>query len=207
MHRLKSLQLFPGFQYRCLDTSHGWAKKKINDKQITPLQTGLGKRMELYWPRRAHRTRVPMYENSRHHLIFDHRFNRWLVMWYRHGLQVFKHFNCRGRSENFEKSKMHSLALFNQLKMSGKLGRAGADKCMSGVRGVGFEKTEKAWTCWWTECGIRRYKIFSVKEFGFDEAFKMAVKMRSDKVRENRQFIMQRNRWRSGRQPIGTSRT
>ena len=187
--------------------SNGWSRKKRNDKPVTPLQTGLGKRMEFYWPRRAHKTRTPLYENSRQNLIYDHRLNRFSVMWYRHGLQVFKPFAHRGRSERFEKARMEALVLYKQLAISGKLGRPGPDKTMSGVRGVGFDKNENAWTCWWSEAGIRRFKIFPVSTLGFDTAFKMAVQVRTDKIQENHQFVMQRNRWRSGRVPLGTART
>jgi hypothetical protein len=183
------------------------ARKKINDKNVTPLQTGLAKRMEFYWPRRAHKTRVPLYQNSRNNLVYDHRFKRWLVMWYRHGIQVFKTFSHHGRAERFEKARMEALALHKQLEMAGKLGKPGPDKCMSGVRGVGYDRNERAWNCWWHESGVRRIKIFPVKEFGFDTAYKMAVATRTEKLRENFQFMMQRNRWRSSRQPLGTGKT
>jgi hypothetical protein len=115
----------------------GWPRKKRNDKPVTPLQTGLGKRMEFYWPGRTRRTRIPLYENSARNLVLDHRLQRWLVMWYRHGIQVFRAFPFRGRAENFEKSKIAALTLLKQLVVTGKLGSPGPDKCMSGYRGVG----------------------------------------------------------------------
>jgi hypothetical protein len=65
----------------------------------------------------------------------------------------------------------------------------------------------KAWYAWWGDVGLRRYKIFPIEHFGFDEAFRFAVKFRQTKLEENSQFIMQRNRWRSGRVPMGTART
>lgn len=205
------LQQSPPFLQQVRLFSKGSAKrmprKKLNDKQVTPLQTGLAKRMEFYWPRRARRTRLPLYQNSRQNVVYDHRFKRWMVMWYRHGIQVFKSFSHHGRAERFEKARMEALALHRQLELSGKLGRPGPDKCMSGVRGVGYDKEQKAWTCWWSESGVRRFRIFTVKDFGFDTAYKMAVEARTEKLRENFQFVMQRNRWRSGRQPLGTSRT
>ena len=182
-------------------------RKKVNDKQMTPLQTGLGKRMEFYWPNRARKTQVPLYQNSRQNLVYDQRFKRWMVMWYRHGIQVFKTFSHHGRAERFEKSRMEALALHNQLELAGKLGRPGADKCMSGVRGVGYDKETKAWSCWWNESGVRRFRMYPVEEFGFDTAYKMAVATRTEKLRETFKFVMQRNRWRSGRHPQGTSRT
>ena len=187
--------------------SNGWPRKKRNDKPVTPLQTGLGKRMEFYWPGRTVRTRVPLYQNSRNNIVYDHRLGRWMVAWYRHGLQIFRPFTHRGRSERFEQSRMEALTLYNQLEISGKLGRPGPDQCMSGVRGVAYDKNGRAWSAWWSEAGVKRFRLFPVKSFGFDEAFKLAVATRTEKLRENYQFIMQRNRWRSGRVPQGTSRT
>ena len=43
-------------------------------------QQGLGKWMEFHWPwHDAYRTRVPLYENSRRHVIWDHRLRRWIL--------------------------------------------------------------------------------------------------------------------------------
>ena len=188
-------------------SSSGWPRKKINDKPITPLQTGLGKRMEFFWPRRARRTRVPMYQTADSNVVFDQRFNRFMVTWYRHGVQVFRTFSCNGRAVNFEKARMEALTLVRQLRVGGKLGKPGPDKNLAGFRGVGYDKEMKAWYAWWGDAGVRRYKVFKIEEFGFDEAFKLAVKVRQEKLKENRMFVMQRNRWRSGRVPMGTART
>jgi hypothetical protein len=102
---------------------------------------------------------------------------------------------------------MAAVTLYNQLQTAGKLGTPGPDKCMSGFRGVGYDKTDRAWFCWWSEAGVKRYRVFSIAEFGFDAAFRAAVSTRQEKLKDNFQFVMQRNRWRSGRIPMGTART
>ena len=53
----------------------GRKRKRKSDVVKTNFQkTDFGKRMEFYWPREARRTRVPLIENSRGHLIYDTRF-------------------------------------------------------------------------------------------------------------------------------------
>ncbi|KAF4689374.1 hypothetical protein FOZ60_001707 [Perkinsus olseni] len=191
-------------------------------KPGTVWQTGIGKRMELWWPQQTRKSRTPFYENSRLHLIYDFRLKRWSVMWYRYGLQVFRQFSVKGRSEKFEKARMEALILFRQLRRTGKLGRARPDVCPSGVRGVHFDQKEKAWTCWWGEAGVRRYAVFPTADCGgFDASFKEAVKLRTEKNREQYKFWLQRycgprpvmaiviilirSRHRSARFPLGDS--
>jgi hypothetical protein len=163
--------------------------------------------MELYWSPEQRRMRVPFYQNSRPNFVYDARFRQWLVMWYRHGLQVFKGFKVRRRSERFEKARMEALVLHNQLDKSGKLGRSGPDRALSGVRGVMYDKLENAWVTNWMETGTRRYAVYPVSSNGFDEAYKEAVATRIKKLRENYQFTLQRTRIRGPRTYLGTSRT
>lgn len=59
-------------------------------------------------------------------LVYDFRLKRWSVMWYRYGLQVFRQFSVKGRSEKFEKARMEALILFRQLR------RTGNDGCGEG---------------------------------------------------------------------------
>ena len=185
----------------------GFKRKRKNQYLKTPFQTGTAKRMELYWTPEQRRMRVPFYQNSRPNLVFDARFRQWLVMWYRHGMQVFKAFKIRRRSERFEKAKMEALVLHKQLEQSGKLGRSGPDRALSGVRGVMYDRDENAWVTNWMETGTRRYAIYPVTTNGFDDAYKQAVATRLTKLRDNYQFSLQRTRIRGPRTYLGTSRT
>lgn len=168
-------------------------------------QKGLGKRMEFYWEKRAHRTRVPMYENSRRHVIFDHSRRRWMVMWYRHGMQVFRTFKARGGK--FEQGRAHAILFFKELDRARKLGRPKPDQCRSGVRGVFFDKDERSWVARWNDCGLKKYAMYSTVEMGFAEAYKAAVHTRIQTLRQNHQFVMQRTRWRGLRRPLGQAHT
>lgn len=185
----------------------GFKRKRKNQYFKTPFQTGSAKRMELYWSSDQRKLRVPFYQNSRPNFVYDARFRQWLVMWYRHGIQVFKAFKVRRRSERFEKARMEALVLHNQLEKSGKLGRSGPDRALSGVRGVLYDRQENAWVANWMETGTRRYAIHPVTVNGFDEAYKKAVAIRLSKLRENYQFTLQRTRIRGPRTYLGTIRT
>lgn len=185
----------------------GCKRKKKGDMSRTVHQKGLGKRMEMFWPKDGHRTRTPFYENSRRHVIWDHRLRRWMVMWYRHGIQVFKTFSARGGSIKFEQSRMRAIIFFQQLQNSGKLGRPKPDVCRSGVRGVYFDKDERAWVARVRHQGLRTHTVFSTQELGFEQAFKDAVRTRVQKVRDQHQFYLQRTRWKGKRRHLGTHQT
>jgi hypothetical protein len=185
----------------------GFKRKRKNQYLKSPSQTGTAKRLELFWTPEQRRMRVPFYQNARPNFIYDARMRQWLVMWYRHGIQVFKSFKIRRRSERFEKARMEALVLHNQLEKSGKLGRSGPDRALSGVRGVMYDRDENAWVSNWMETGTRRYAIYPVTKNGFDEAYKEAVATRLKKLRENYQFTLQRTRIRGPRTYLGTSRT
>eukprot|EP00811_Abedinium_folium_P035604 NODE_8383_length_1499_cov_6.336006.p2 GENE.NODE_8383_length_1499_cov_6.336006~~NODE_8383_length_1499_cov_6.336006.p2 ORF type:complete len:311 (+),score=18.89 NODE_8383_length_1499_cov_6.336006:245-1177(+) len=180
----------------------GFKRKGKGDRTRTIQQTGLGKRMEFVWPRRRHRTRVPLYENSRRHIIWDHRMRVWMVMWYRHGIQVFRTFSAR-RSYKFEQSRMRAIIFYQQLQNAGKLGRPKPDQNRAGVRGVFFDKDERAWVAKWNDCGLKKYAVYRTEEMGFAEAYRAAVRMRVQTIRRNHQFMMQRTRWRTRRRPLG----
>lgn len=183
----------------------GLKRKRRNNRPRTVWQKGLGKRMEFFWPKRAHRTRVPMYENSRRHLIWDHHLRRWLVMWYREGNQVFRQFPARGN--RFERSRARAMIFFKQLQLAGKLGRPKPDACRSGVRGVFYDKQEHSWVARWNDSGLQKYAVYSTQDMGFSEAYREAVRTRVTTVRQNHQFVMQRTRWKGFRRPLGTPHT
>ncbi|KEP60316.1 UNVERIFIED_CONTAM: AP2 domain transcription factor AP2IX-6 [Hammondia hammondi] len=185
------------------------------------IQSGLGRRQEFFWPEKARRTRVPLYQNSRPNLVYDQRFRRFMCMWYASGVQVFRPFSCRGRrggrgkeglpdglgigrgSGTWERARAKAVVLLKQLQRQGHLDRlAKPDVTRSGVRGVYFDTEEKLWVATWNEHGLRRFKAFPTMEMGFDAAYQAAVAVRRQKLRENYIFCMQRNRKKSGRPPF-----
>eukprot|EP00929_Paragymnodinium_shiwhaense_P062218 TRINITY_DN31061_c0_g1_i2.p1 TRINITY_DN31061_c0_g1~~TRINITY_DN31061_c0_g1_i2.p1 ORF type:complete len:322 (+),score=25.68 TRINITY_DN31061_c0_g1_i2:46-966(+) len=184
----------------------GLKRKKKNCRPRTVWQKGLGKRMEMFWPKRAHRTRVPLYENSRQHVIFDHRFKRWLVMWYRHGMQVFRSFPAHP-AVKFERARAKAIVFYKQLKNAGKLGRPKPDACRSGVRGVFFDIEERAWVARWSDSGRKKNAVYSTIDKPFQQAYRQAVECRLEAVRRNHQFVFQRTRWKGQRKPLGTPHT
>lgn len=193
-------------QARGAGRTGGFKRKKKAVKGRTVHQKGLGKRMEFHWPRAdSHRTRVPMYENSRRHVIFDHSKRKWMVMWYRGGIQVFRSF--KGRHGYFEQGRAQAILFFKQLQHAGKLGRPKPDQCRSGVRGVYFDKEERSWVARWSDVGLKKYAVYGTQEMGFAEAYKAAVRTRIQAVRQNHQFILQRTRWKGQRRPLGTPQT
>mmetsp|Transcript_5217 Transcript_5217/g.11617 ORF Transcript_5217/g.11617 Transcript_5217/m.11617 type:complete len:297 (+) Transcript_5217:61-951(+) len=185
----------------------GCKRKRKNCRTRTVHQKGLGKRMEFKWIKRAPRTRVPMYENSRRHVIWDHHKRRWMVMWYRHGIQVFRTFSARANSHRWEQSRQRAIIFYNMLKQGGKLGRPKPDQCRSGVRGVFFDKEERAWVARWNDMGLKKFAVFSTEDHGFSEAYTRAVQTRVQHVRQQHQFMFQRTRWRGQRQHFGSPRT
>jgi len=128
-----------------------------------------------------------------------------MVMWYRHGIQVFRAFKARG--SQFEQGRAHAILFFKQLKNAGKLGRPKPDQCRSGVRGVFFDKEERAWVARWSDCGLKKYAVYGTQEMGFAEAYRAAVRTRVQTVRQMHQFVFQRTRWKGQRRPLGMAQT
>lgn len=193
-------------QARAAGRTGGFKRKKKASRTRTVHQRGLGKRMEMYWPQHdSHRTRVPLYENSRRHVIWDHRLRKWMVMWYRNGIQVFRAFG--GRGIKFEQGRACAILFYKQLLHAGKLGKPKPDQCRSGVRGVFFDKDERAWVTRWTHCGLVKFGVYKTEEMGFKEAYEAAVRQRTTVLRQYHQFVFQRTRWKGQRRPLGQSQT
>jgi len=146
-----------------------------------------------------------MYENSRRHVIWDHRMRKWMVMWYRNGIQVFRAFS--GKAGKFEQGRACAILFYQQLARAGKLGRPKPDQCRSGVRGVYFDKEERAWVARWTHCGLMKHAVFKTEELGFHKAYQDAVTTRVQNIRQFHQFMFQRTRWRGQRRPLGQNQT
>ncbi|KAF8820582.1 AP2 domain transcription factor AP2IX-6 [Cardiosporidium cionae] len=206
-------QVLGGVQNRLLQSSghiqqqrffagrSGGMKRKKTRHSPRVIQTGLGRRFEFFWPKKSRRLRIPMYANSRPNLVYDQHLKRWLVTWYRNGIQVFRPFSCK--EGKFEVARKRALTLLKHLKGIKATRRLPApDVNRSGVRGIYFDSDERLWVAVWNQAGIRRFKAFPVLQMGFDSAFRAAVAVRKQKVAENHQFVMQRSRWRSGRNAL-----
>ncbi|KAF8820083.1 AP2 domain transcription factor AP2IX-6 [Cardiosporidium cionae] len=188
-------------QHRCFAGRSGGMKRKKTRHSPRVIQTGLGRRFEFFWPKKSRRLRIPMYANSRPNIVYDQHLKRWLVTWYRNGIQVFRPFSCK--EGQFEVARKRALTLLKHLKGIKATRRLPApDVNRSGVRGIYFDSDERLWVAVWNQAGIRRFKAFPVLQMGFDSAFRAAVAVRKQKVAENHQFVMQRSRWRSGRNPL-----
>lgn len=146
-----------------------------------------------------------MYENSRRHVIYDHSKKKWMVMWYRHGMQVFRAFPAK--NGRFEQGRACAIMFFQTLLRAGKLGKPKPDQCRSGVRGVYFDKEERAWVARWSHSGLKKYAVYSTEKHGFQPAYTEAVSTRVQSVRANHQFVFQRTRWRGQRRPLGQRQT
>jgi len=186
----------------------GCKRRRKSSYSKTPQQSGeLGKRMEFFWPKKSHRRRIPLWENSRQHVVYDARLRKWMTMWYKSGIQVFQTFSARNRSEKFERSRMKAIVLFQQLQNAKKLGSPGPERGRGGIRGVSFDQKEQSWIARWTESGLQRHKIYPIKEYGFHNAYKHAAKERLVNMEKNHMFQVHRSRLKGYRHPYGTTKT
>lgn len=177
-------------------------RKKKSDHPRTVHQKGLGKRMEMFWPQHdSFRPRVPMYENSRRHVIYAAHLKKWMVMWYRDGMQVFRTFPAKG--SRFEQGRARAIIFFKMLEKSGRLGTPKPDQCRSGVRGVFFDHEEKSWFAQYSSHGMKKLVAFDTQKYGFQTAYESAVRLRVQSVRQQHQFLFQRTRWKNRKLPLG----
>ncbi|KAL8275469.1 hypothetical protein Esti_000601 [Eimeria stiedai] len=176
-------------------------------------QSGRGRRLEFYWPRKQRLLRVPLQQNSRPSLIYDLRFKRFLCRWTSNGQHLFRPFNSRSRTSGRdggrgvaaagaafghvraggpEAARAKALVLLRQLQRQGKLTaelestrQTKPEINRSGVRGVYFEPEERLWVAVWKEAGIRRFRSFSSIDLGFQAAYQAAVAVRRQQLALN----------------------
>jgi len=195
-------------QIRCAGRLGGAKSKRKSQMPPTRKQSGvMGTRMEFYWPKHSARKRIPLWENSRLHCIYDARLKRWMTMWYRRGIQVFQTFNAKQRSENFERSRMKAILLHQQLKHGHKLGSPGPELGRGGIRGVYYDTKERSWGARWVEAGLTRHRLYPVTEYGFHNAYKHAAKERLTNMSRNYCFQFHRSRTVGYRKKLGTTKT
>lgn len=102
---------------------------------------------------------------------------------------------------------MRAILFYKQLRLASKLGTPKPDVCFSGVRGVHFDKLDRAWVARWGESGMQRFKLFGVGgESTFSDAYSKAVKTRMSVLARQHQFVMQRHRWKNDKAWMGTNR-
>merc|ERR1712151_1197016 len=119
--------------------------------------------------------------------------------------QVFRAFSAS--SGRFERARARAIVFYKQLEKAGKLGRPKPDQGRSGVRGVFFDKDERAWVARWNDSGMKKYAVYKTEDMGFAEAYQAAVRTRVQTLRQNHQFVFQRTRWKGKRRPLGQSQT
>ncbi|KAL8450325.1 hypothetical protein Emed_002583 [Eimeria media] len=229
---LESMWLYGGApQQRAFGGRAGGLKRRKRKRDPGVLQqSGKGRRLEFFWPRKHRLLRVPLQQNSRPSLIYDLRLKRFLCRWTSNGQHLFRPFNSRSRASGRdggrgvaaagaafghlraggpEAARAKALVLLRQLQRQGKL-TAELDSSRqtkpeinrSGVRGVYFEPEERLWVAVWKEAGVRRFRSFSAIDLGFQAAYQAAVAVRRQQLALNYEFCMQRHRKRSGRQPL-----
>lgn len=71
-------------------------RKRVADPGVVR-QTGRGRRLEAFTPRRSHLVRVPYQQNARPALIYDRRLKRFVCLWSANGLLLSRPFSARER--------------------------------------------------------------------------------------------------------------
>lgn len=206
----------------------GGLKRKKPKKVERIINTCAGKRLEFFYPPKKRRQRIRLIQNSRKHIVYDNVMKRFLVYYYKQGIQVFRSFSTK-KKQNFEAAKNKSIILAKQLdkkynkkkkeKTENIINATNSDlatkyntdnliktqiqiipdKNKSGYRGVFYDSTYHAYICVYNEAGIRKFQIFKIQNNNYLEAYHLAVMCRRYKLFKNYQFVAQRNRMRSGK--------
>lgn len=206
----------------------GGLKRKKANKLEVKVQRSLGRRMEFYHPTKKKRKRIRLVQNSRGNLVYDSIINRFLVVYYKQGMQVFRPFSTR--NNRFELARTKSITLARQLsekyykfdthshvsvgttkdtendvgriKNSNIINmdeRLRPDVSSSGVRGVIFDSDDKSWVVHFNEAGTRKYRKFNIDSLGFQNAYTSAIAFKRFKLLQYHQFLPMRQRYRRGR--------
>ncbi|KAK1933162.1 hypothetical protein X943_002453 [Babesia divergens] len=196
-------------------------KRRKSKKEPRRIQQAVGRRLELFYPKRARRTRIRLVQNSRGNLIYDPILNRFLVVYYKQGVQVFRQFTAKG--SRFEIARSRAIAFARQM-ANEHLKRFAArpnatpdgaqpvgtniinmdqklqpDCNLSGVRGVFFDAKTGAWVAVYKDAGIRKYRLFPTKQLGFQTSYTQAIEFLRFTLYRNHQFLHRRTRTRKNR--------
>ncbi|CDR97205.1 hypothetical protein, conserved [Babesia bigemina] len=197
-------------------------KRRKSKSEPRRIQRAVGRRLELFYPKRARRTRIRLVQNSRGNVIFDPVLRRFLVVYYKQGVQVFRQFRATG--SRFEIARSRAIAFARQMAeehLRRYRARPGAsddalpspvgsniinlenklqpDCNLSGVRGVFFDAKSGAWVAVYKDAGVRKYRLFPTRELGFQNSYSQAVEFLRFALYRNHQFLHRRTRTRKNR--------
>lgn len=220
--------IFFFFMKRHFGGRSGGLKRKKTKKIERVINTCVGKRLEFFYPPKKRRQRIRLIQNSRKNIVYDNVLKRFLVYYYKQGIQVFRSFSTK-KKKNFEVAKNKAIILskqldkryqtkegkkkenhidisnsdlavkFNNEDLIGKNIKVIPDKNKSGYRGIFYDSTYHAYICVYNEAGIRKFQVFKIENNNYLEAYHLAVMCRRYKLLKNFQFVAQRNRMRSGK--------
>ncbi|ORM42367.1 uncharacterized protein BXIN_1109 [Babesia sp. Xinjiang] len=197
-------------------------KRRKSKKEPRRIQQAVGRRLELFYPKGARKTRVRLIQNSRGNVVFDPVLRRFLVIYYKQGVQVFRQFRAVG--SKFEIARSRAIAFARQMAtehLRRYNARPGAvdgsvtdpigsnwinlenklqpDCNLSGVRGVFFDTKTSAWAVAYKDAGVRKYRLFPTRELGFQNSYTQAVDFLRFALYRNHQFLHRRTRTRKNR--------
>ncbi|GAW83260.1 transcription factor with AP2 domain(s) [Plasmodium gonderi] len=86
-------------------------RKKRKDERV--INTCSGKRLEFFYPKKKRRQRIGLIQNSRKNIVYDNILKRFLVYYYKQGIQVFRTFSCK-KKKNFESARNKAIILSKQ---------------------------------------------------------------------------------------------
>lgn len=92
----------------------GGLKRKKTKKVERIINTCAGKRLEFFYPKKKRRQRIRLIQNSRKNIVYDNVLKRFLVYYYKQGIQVFRSFSTK-KKQNFEAAKNKAILLSKQL--------------------------------------------------------------------------------------------
>ncbi|GIX61656.1 transcription factor with AP2 domain, putative [Babesia caballi] len=197
-------------------------KRRKNKKEPRRIQQAVGRRLELFYPKGARKTRVRLVQNARGNVVFDPVLRRFLVVYYKQGVQVFRQFRAHG--SRFEIARSRAIAFARQMaeehlrRYNARPGAANGqavapvgsniinlesklqpDCNLSGVRGVFFDAKSGAWAAVYKDAGLRKYRLFPTRELGFQSSYAQAVEFLRFALYRNHQFLHRRTRTRKNR--------
>ncbi|CRH02300.1 transcription factor with AP2 domain(s), putative [Plasmodium relictum] len=91
----------------------GGLKRKKKRKEERMVNTCSAKRLEFFYPKKKRRQRIGLIQNSRKNIVYDNILKRFLVYYYKQGIQVFRSFSCK-KKKNFESARNKAIILSKQ---------------------------------------------------------------------------------------------
>ncbi|ANQ09654.1 Transcription factor with AP2 domain(S) [Plasmodium coatneyi] len=107
-----------GSLFSCQDKKYfsgrsGGLKRRKKRKDERVINTCAGKRLEFFYPKKKRRQRIGLIQNSRKNIVYDNVLKRFLVYYYKQGIQVFRSFSCK-KKRNFESARNKAIILSKQ---------------------------------------------------------------------------------------------